>query len=226
MVAQAISLKLQQNWLKAGQPPEILQKFPEFAKYLHDSQILSQMKITRDQVAEYEGQPALLVDRQWVSFADLQNRFEVTHSELYAQKFVVEKATRNVFTYLDNGRGLQPHHPYQTTNTPISTLDEENYEKTWKKASQFIRSDEAHLSLEEREALNQNRPFILQLVTSNIHHGNSNYHQFLRNPKHSYMRIIVGKDNPDLNTHKGEVYEVGYGWKKAPWPFRCHNRPL
>lgn len=203
------------KWVNAGQPVEIFRDFPTFVECLESSLILSQMKVTRDTVRMVDDEPALLVDGQWLKEADIYQRFEVIYSKRYGQKFVVEKATRHVFTYLDNGRGLQKHHPF-LDSTPISTLNDEEYDRTLNKAREFVRPAERDLPADERAALNQNRPFILQLVTSRIQEGTTNFHQLVRNPKHPYIRMIVGVDNPELHTRKGEVYEVGYGWKEVP----------
>ncbi len=54
---------------------------------------------------------------------------------------------------------------------------------------------------------------MLQLVTSYVKGADTNLHNFVVNPKHPYLRVIIGKDNPEMHTHKGEVYEVGYGWQ-------------
>lgn len=208
---ESVSIK---KWVDSGQQPEIYQRHPEFVSFLANSKILSQMKITRDQVRESEGRAQLLVEGQWIDAQEVMNRFEKMDSKLYKTSFVVEKSTREVFTYLDNGRGLQKHHPHQTSNNPISKISEEDYNRTYAVARKFVRPEEAGWS---EEARSENRPFILQVVTSYVNEGNSNFNQFLRSAKHPYFRIIVGQDNPELKTSKGDVYEVGYGWKSSPY---------
>ena len=161
------------------------------------------------------GRPGLLVEGTWVKDEDLYERFSIEKSETYGGSFLVDKETREVYTYLDNGKGLQKHHPFLSSLTPISTLSKDEYLKTLKKAHEFIRPEEAHLTEEERNQRNQKRTFILQYVTSRVPNGTSNFHQLIRNPKHPYLRLIVGKDNPEMSTHTGEVYEAGYGLKKG-----------
>ena len=204
------------KWETAGQPAEIFRDFPQFAHFLESSLLLSQIKVTRDTVQLVDGEAALFVEGEWVKESDLCRRFEIVDSKLFDSRFVVEKETREVYSYLDNGKGLQKHHPFYTTTTPISILDGEDYAKTWGKASSFIRPEEKMLTEAERAEKNQERPFILQYVTSNIVQGNSNLHDLIINPRHPYLRLIVGVDNPELGTKKGEVFEVGYGWKQVP----------
>lgn len=205
-----------EKWVRAGQPPEIFRDHPLFASFLEKSQILSQMKVTRDQVRLIDQVPKLWVEDRWLSLEELENRFELIYSKLYGQLFVVEKETRCVYTYLDNGKGLQKHHPFLSTTTPISKLEENDYQKTLAKAKEFIRPEETDLSSEEREEKNKNRTFILQLVSSYDKKGSSNFSEFVQNRKHPYLRLIIGADNPELRTHRREVYEVGYGWKSPP----------
>jgi len=214
------------KWERNGLPSEIYQKHPEFCRFLEDSKILSQMKVTRDTLNEIEGEPAITVNGQPMKWSDLQKQFEFVHSTQYNETFVINKNPsdvvnyRGVYTYLDNGRGLQPHHPYRSERTPVSNLDDEGYEKVLAKAHEFIRPGEEDLSEEERTERNGERPFILQLVTSNVKGPNTNVHNLLLNAKHPYIRLIMGKSNPEINTVKGQVYEVGYGWRqKVKIPF-------
>jgi hypothetical protein len=204
------------KWEKAGQPLEIFRDFPRFSEFLKASLLLSQMKVTRDAVRLIDDEPALLVEDEWVKEGDLYRRFEVVDSKAFGARFIVEKETREVYTYLDNGRGLQKHHPFYSTNTPLSTLNDDEYEKTRDRASLFVRSDEADLTPQQRAERNEGRPFILQYVTSRVKEGDSNFNALIRNPKHPYLRLIIGQDNPEMGTKKGEVYEVGYGWKEMP----------
>ncbi len=201
------------KWQKSRQPTEIFHRFPKFVEFLKKSRILNQIKISKDLISLKDGKPGLLVEGVWHTEDELQKRFSIEKSNIYKEPFLIDRETREVYTYLDNGKGLQKHHPYLSAHTPISTLDEQEYLKTLQKAHEFIRPEEAHLSIEERQELNQERTFILQYVTSHVPNGTSHFHQLLRNPKHPYLRLIVGKDNPNLNTHAGEVYEVGYGLK-------------
>ena len=81
------------------------------------------------------------------------------------------------------------------------------------KAQAFIRPGEENLPPEERRQRNLQRPHVLQLVSSYTKSADTNLHNLLINAKHPYLRVIMGNDNPEKQTRKGEVYEVGYGWR-------------
>lgn len=207
------------KWKNYGMPEALYQRHPEFCTFLETSGLLSQMKVTRDVPKEIDGEPALTVDGQWMKWSHFKNAFEAVHSPKYNETFIVKKETRDVYTYLDNGKGLQPHHPYLTELSPISKLNDEEYQKVLEKAHCFIRSNETELTDNERNKRNEERPFIIQIVSSHIDGPQSKASRLLYRSKHPYLRLIVGKDNPQLNIRKGDVYEVGYGWKnKVPLP--------
>ena len=109
-----------QKWLRNGLPPAIYQKHSDFCRFLESSGLLSQMKVTRDTVKEIDGEPALIVQGKWMKWPDLKDQFEAVYSKRYRETFIVHKQTYEVYTYLDNGRGLQPHHPYLTEQNPTS----------------------------------------------------------------------------------------------------------
>lgn len=203
-----------EKWKKASQSEEIFRDYPRFAEFLESSLLLSQIKITRDSVQLVEGSPALLVDGQWVKEADFYRRFEVVYSKRWGQKFLVEKETRAVYTYLDNGRGLEKHHPFLDARKSISHVNDEEYLRTWNKACQFIRPEEAQLTAQERMERNQERPFILQLVSEKLKGPDTNFHNLIINPRHTFIRLIAGQDNPELGFRKGDVYEFGFYEKK------------
>lgn len=92
--------------------------------------------------------------------------------------------------------------------TPISTVVDEQLSELQQKASLFQRDEDEDRTVD--------RPFILQIVSSYVKGPNSNFHELLINRKHPYLRVIIGVDNPELETKKREVYEVGYGWKRRP----------
>lgn len=204
------------KWINASQPDEIFQRFPRFADFLESSHLLSQIKITRDAVRLIDDIPALLIEGNWVQEPDIYKRFEVVFSKSFNSTFVVEKETREVFTYLDNGKGLQKHHPFFSTQTPISNLNDADFEKTLKIAKEFIRPEERDLSPEERAQKNKDRTFIIQYVSSHNQLGDSHFDRLVRNPQHPFLRLIAGIDNPDYGIKKGEVYEIGYSSKETP----------
>lgn len=206
--------KLFDKWKKASQPENVFCDYPRFTHFLETSLLLSQIKITRDSVRVIEGSPALLVEGEWVKETDLYQRFEVIYSKRWEQKFLVEKDTRAVYTYLDNGRGLEKHHPFLDARKSISHINDEEYLRTWNKASQFIRPEESNLPPEERAERNQNRPFILQLVSEKLDGPNTNFHNLIANPRHTFIRLIAGLDNAELGFRKGDVYEFGFYEKK------------
>lgn len=201
------------KWTKYGHDPAVFREFPEFAQFMFDSNLISQMKVTRDALHMESGEPHLMVEGKWMKWDDVLDQFTFKRSKRYNEVFILRKSDSEVFTYLDNGKGLQLHHPYQTKKlTPISTVTDEELEALQDKAALFERND--------GEDGSPDRPFILQIVTSYVKGPNTNFHENVVKRKHPYLRIIIGKDNHDLGTKKGEVYEVGYGWKKRPFvPF-------
>ncbi|TXI42063.1 MAG: hypothetical protein E6Q59_01285 [Nitrosomonas sp.] len=203
------------KWMESGRlPADVFQKYPEFCNFLEASKIRSQMKVTRDTLKVIDDEPAILVEGSWMKWSQLKETFEYAFSGRHQEIFVVHKEMRHIYTYLDNGRGLELHHPYRSEYTPISTRDEEEYEAILAQAQTFVRPGEEGLSLEERAERNKDRTFILQLVTSQVEGPKTNLHNLLVNRKHPYLRVVIGKDNPKMNTFKGEVYEVGFGWLK------------
>ncbi|MEI8366201.1 MAG: hypothetical protein WCF65_07260 [Parachlamydiaceae bacterium] len=203
------------KWKQYGMPLGIYHEHPEFCSFLETSGLLSQMKVTKDRMIMLDGEPAIRIgsDDQYIKWTEIKNRFEITYSSQFSENFITEKMTGDVYTYLDNGKGLQKHHPYLTVNSPISFVNEEDYNKILTKAREFIRSDEDHLLPERREELHAKRTFVIQLVSSTVDGPNTKAHELLHNKKHPYLRLIIGEDNTDKNVKKGEVYEIGYGWK-------------
>ena len=147
----------------------------------------------------------------------LKEHFEIVNAPRYYENFLVKKDSRVVHTYLDNGHGLQAHHPFQTELNPISHIDENDYKKVMKTAKKFVREEEIGLSEAERNKLNENRPFVLQVVTSLIKGSDNKISELVHRRKHPYIRIIAGENNPSSHTQKGDIYEVGFGWKKRPF---------
>jgi hypothetical protein len=212
--------KSYKKWQTYEMPEEIYKYHPEFCQFLESSSLLSQMKVTKDRPFEIENEAAILVEGQAMKWSQIDKKFEYVYSKRFDEKFIVEKATRHIYTYLDDGKGLQKHHPYLGEKKIISKLTAEEYEQVQKSARLFIRPEEASLSCEERESENQKRKHILQIVSSYSNKGNSSLHELLINPVHPYIRMICGEDNLSLNMCAKDVYEVGYRAKqKITFPF-------
>ncbi len=208
---QALVSKMKRN----GYDPDIFRNHPEFTLFLENSGLLSQMKATRDTIEIKDGEPSILVEGKRMPWSELKEKFRWELAVAYNnEKFIycqdaASKNNNEVYTYLDNGKGLQKHHPYIDKELiPVSTLDDADYEKTLSKAKEFVRAGE---SPEDKKTKNEKRDFILQIVTSKTKGPNTNFHNLIKRSRHSYIRLIVGRDNPDIGTKKGEVYEVGFG---------------
>lgn len=210
-----------EKWKKYDMEEELYKKHPEFSTFLETSGLLSQIKVTRSEgntavrPKEIDGEAALFVNGEWMKWSQLKATFEAVYSSHYHETFVIHKETRDVYTFLDNGRGLQPHHPFLTELSPVSKLNEEEYQKVLDKAHCFIRPEEASLTDADRAELNKDRSFVIQIVSSYTSGSKTKAGDLIYHSKHPYLRLIVGEDNPQLNIKKGDVYEVGYGWKKA-----------
>lgn len=203
------------KWEKYGFPMDILNNHPEFVLFMEKTGLLSQMKITKDVPCIIDGKPALLVEGEYMSWDQIEEKFEVQYARAYSETFIIHRESRDVYTYLANGKGLQPHHPYRSDTTPVTVLSEDEYKKTFDVACNFVREEEKALSAEEVLSRNQERPFIVQIVSSYVKGSDSNFSRLVTRSKHPYLRIIIGKDVSAANVLKGEVYEVGYGWEKA-----------
>ncbi len=147
-----------QKWQRYGLPDTIFRKHPEFCRFMQASGLDSQLKVTRDRLREIDSEPALLVKGEWMTWPELKAQFEPVYSKRYRETFLVHKETSEVYTYLDNGLGLEPHHPYLTENTPTSLLTDNDYAKVRDKAQLFIRPEEESLTAEERQIRNQGAP--------------------------------------------------------------------
>jgi len=197
-------IKLLDKWKRNGYKEEIFRKYPEFVQFLFDSNMISQMKVTRDDIKEVNGHPCILVEGKWTSWSDMKDRFEFEKSPKFGEIFILDKKTRDVYTYLGNGNGLQQYHPYLTQKlTPIEHLSDEEYDKVLKSAQLF-----------DPGTNSDKKTFIIQIVSSYVKGSNTNAMELLRNRKHPYLRVVIGKDNPDLGTKKGDVFGIGFGWEK------------
>jgi hypothetical protein len=200
------------KWKRSGQDALIYQNHPEFSSFMENSGIVSQMKVTRDTFKEIDGEPAITVNGEWMTWPVFKEKFKYVYSERFRETFVIGKDNQ-VYTYLDNGKGLQLHHPYLTETTPTSLLSHTDFNKVLEKARLFVRAGEELLSAEQRAELNEKRTFVVQVVTSYANKGSSRLHDIIVNPQHPYLRLIIGEDKPDLKLAKGEVYEVGFNRK-------------
>lgn len=202
------------KWVSYGQDPEIFTKHADFCSYLEQTKLLSQLKITREVATIQNGEPGLNVQGKWMSFSQLKSSFSLEDAPNYREKFLIHKTSHLVYTILDNGKGLQPHHPYLTERNAISSVNEEEYAQILSKAREFTRPGETSETKKEKE---EERSFVIQIASSYVDGSDWNVSELLYRRKHPYVRIIIGKDNPELGTKKGEVYEVGYGWKQKPF---------
>ncbi len=202
------NLALLQKWQRAHQSEEIFHNFPDFVEFLEKSKLLSQIKITKDELRIVDGEPAMLVEGKWTKASILMQRFFILISEQFHERFVVD-ATNSVFTYLDNGLGLQKYHPYLSIGErPISRITDEALLKVQTLAQRFHRPNEtANSSL--------SRPFVLQIVTSYTDRGSSNLSETLSNPRHAYLRVVAGANIRELKVKKGDVWEFGFNIKDS-----------
>lgn len=205
-----VNLASFEKWKLYGQNPSLYLRHPEFCSFIETSGLLRQIKVTHDFFEEIEGEAAIKVNGDWMKWTDFKNNFKAIFSKRYNETLVVHQ-DHQVYTYLDNGKGLQPHHPFLSQDTPTSLLSDWEYRKVLKKAQIFVRPGEESLSKEKIESLNKERTFVLQLVTSYVKGSKTRFNELLNNPKHPFVRLIIGENGQ--NGLKGEVYEVGYGWK-------------
>lgn len=198
------------RWKQWGFKPEIFQNHYEFAKFLLESPLGNQMKIFTDPIIMVDEQPGIIVEGEWASFEEIKDRFEVHYSSEHGQKFMRDKQSHEIYTFLGNGQGLQKHNPYTEEKlTPLLKLNLEEYERTLEMAGKFVREGELD---ETREEKNKDRTFILQIVSSYIDGANTNASELLTRRQHTWIRLIAGEDDSDLGIMKGDVFEMGYEW--------------
>lgn len=213
-----------QKWQRNGMPSDFFAKHTAFCEFLETSNLLSQIKITRDSLSEIDGEPALKVDGTLTKWSEFQQNFDVVYSKRYKENLVVRKLTRDVYTYLDNGLGLQKHHPYLSEHPVISKIDESEYELVLTEAHKFERPTEKDLSQDHKKKLNAPRTFILQIVSSYLEGTNTNFNELLTKPQHPYLHLIAGADDPVLNISKGDVVGLGFELEnKVPFPLMAQK---
>ncbi|GAB5411808.1 MAG: hypothetical protein ChlgKO_09220 [Chlamydiales bacterium] len=156
------------KWKRYGFPLKLFYSHPEFSHFVLSSPLGSQMKVTGDTFSQIDGDPAILVEGEWTAFAQIAKRFSVQYSPRYRQKFLVEKSSGKVFTYV-GGQGLIEHHPYKAA-VALKKISQEEYTKSRELAQSFDGRDE--------EA-------ILQIVTTQSP-GKSPYFS----ARHLYLRLI------------------------------------
>lgn len=205
---------LHDRWIRDGYPQEIFFQYPDFCDFLSSSQLLSQMKVTRDTIRVLDGQVCLLVEGRWTPWPEINERFEWVYSARYRDKFIRSRDTYEVFTYLDNGLGLQRHHPYIDALRPVSNLGQAALATTLEKAREFLRPEEVTLSPEQRAANNKTRNFIVQVVTSKEKSPNINVVSLFRGPRHAFLRLLAGEEMPEMGLSIGDVLDFGF-WPKA-----------
>lgn len=240
-----------QKWVSYGMPADVYIRFPEFCNWMERSRLLSQMKISphpaRDTIHMVLDEPALLVTLergrppQLMKWSRFRETFAFIEKKEFNEIFIYRKGRTSeyipgqppqptVYTYLPNGSGLQPYHPYHAgkkpgeKRVPTTRLSKAEYSRTLETARAFIRTEESAFTPEEQREANKKRTFILQVVTPYVKVGNTNLHEMIKNRRHPYLRIISGKSRKGLKTQKRDVYEIGYWWRKSPGrPFIAHQ---
>jgi len=208
-----------EKWRKYHLPPKIFFKHGKFCDFLLSSQLLSQIKVTRDTIEEIGGQPCLLVDGHWTKWPEIQKRFQCVYARSFQENVIEDKETADTYSYLDNRSGLQNYHPYRDAIYPISRLNDDEVRLTLTKAREFIRPKESRLPEDERRERNKERTFVIQVVSSSVKSWDTNFSRLFLQPQHPYFRIIIGEDilEKELKiekwdkVRKGDVFCIGFG---------------
>ncbi|MBJ7449577.1 MAG: hypothetical protein JHC93_04380 [Parachlamydiales bacterium] len=183
--------------------PRLFSHHIDFAKFLFDTHLASQIKATKTAPKEIDGEAALLVEGEWIKFSDFSQRFSVRTYGPTKEKLIADK-TNAVYSYLDNEKGFELTHPYtQEKIKPLTKLSQEEFQKTLTEARKFKRSDEC-----DPIELNKDRHCIIQVVSSEVE--NKSRFDFISGPakkqfsssKHPWLRWI---------DKEGNVFDVGYG---------------
>ena len=124
------------KWVGYGFPKEVFFRFHDFTNWMERTLLTSQMKVTHHRefntVHIVGGEPAIYVtlpgedEPRLMGWRELDERFEVDTENEYrnlGEVFIRDRETKQVFTYLDNGRGLEPHHPYEVMRGADSRLN-------------------------------------------------------------------------------------------------------
>lgn len=192
------------RWKRWGFSPDLFHKHYEFVRFLLDTPLGSQMKLfVHDQIITLvDDEPAILIEGEYKKFSFFKDQF---HVDSFKGENVLVGADGFVYTYLENGKGLQQHHPY-LCDKPIAVarLTDEMFNKTMEAAQKFY----------DKPVSTEEFPHILQIVSSEAEGINTHFTNTLLNAKHPWIRIILGKD---MGEHKkGDVFDVGFGWAQKP----------
>lgn len=208
------------RWKRWGFDPELFSEHYEFARFLLDTPLGSQMKLFADRtfrmvnnervpqniIEMKDREPAILVDGVLTKFSDFKNRFEVVSDRgEKVLRLITDKTPdpKLVYTYLDNGQGLQKHNPYGCTEpVAVGHLENDEFERTMKSAQEFYAD----------KKFSKDFPHIIQLVSSEVEGVNTNFSNLLLKPKHPWIRIIIGQDQNGFK--KGDVFDGGFGWTR------------
>ena len=200
------------RWKRWGFDHKLFSDHYDFARFLLDTPLGSQMKLFADRgiIKMIDDEPAIQIDGEWTKFSDFRNRFKV---DSYNGEKVLVRSDDSpksglVYTFLDNGKGFQDHHPYLTDRSvAVAHLTDDEFQRTMETAQKFY--DDAEYS--------KDFPHIVQIVSSEIDGMNTNFSNLILKPKHPWIRIILGKDMNGFK--KGDVFDGGFGWtKKANLP--------
>lgn len=212
------------KWKRNGQDENIFQNHYDFIKYAFDTPLASQIKVTRDVIAENaKGEVVIPVELQRIEkdtlvreqkampFHEFKLQFSCVEDKTNKERVFVDHSG-NIHTYLDTDKGMVMHDAYQAALVPpqaISNISQEEYKRTLGVARKFVRKGEKDPSKN-----NNKRDYILQVVTSYVDskHNNpltENFKELLTRRKHPYIRII---------TPEGNVYEVGFYKNKSVFP--------
>jgi hypothetical protein len=210
------------RWKRWGFDPTLFSEHYDFARFLLDTPLGSQMKLFahRDPIKMVKGEPAILVDGVLTRFSVFSKIFVV---DTYGgEKMLVRKdesmKSGLVYTFLGNGMGLQRHHPYHADRPiVVDKLTKDEFKSTMDIAQHFYEDPE----------FSRNFPHVLQIVSSELEGKDTNFSNLLLKPKHPWVRIIIGTDRNGFE--KGDVFDGGFGWvKKSTLPgiastgrFRC-----
>ncbi|GEM_PF-2151166 len=182
----------------------------DLSTFLSESSLRSQMRFSGDTIDYSVKFPKIKVEGIDISWEVFQKRFTWKYSHEYYRKFIIERTSKDVYSYLATGAGLVKHHPFKDIFVPIAQLSTSECETLETKASKYS------------TATSQNTPvdFILQVVSSCTKEKTiweSVLGKIFR-VKHPYLKIICNKDSKELGLTKGAVLGIGFQ-RRGPEPF-------
>jgi hypothetical protein len=191
------NIKAFAKWKRYGFNETIFHKHFNFVNFMLQSTLGSQIKVTGDKIEEVDNEPAVMVDGKKTKFSDLEKRFTVEFKKEYREKFICEKATGDVYTYLGLGTGLVKHHPFKVDPfKPFTKVGGEDYRKILASSKTADGKDPEN-----------KHTWILQVVStympgkSETNWITGNLHKHFTSQRHPYFQLI---------TDKGEVSAPGY----------------